>query len=161
MDFGSPETWRWVWLLAAAGLTVGELFTGSFFLLPFAIGAAVAAATAFAGMPIGIEWAAFVAISAVASYFLIPLGRRLDRAHPQTGIGGNRLVGLEAVVLKDIPAGPSATGTIRVEREEWRAESMLGVPIPAGSTVLVRRIDGTRLVVVPLSDPPESLPAAE
>jgi hypothetical protein len=30
----------------------------------------------------------------------------------------------------------------------------VGVPIRAGSTVLVSRVDGTRLVVLPLDEPP-------
>src|SRR5690606_4830686 len=50
VDMGSPEFWRWVWLVAAAVFTLGEMaVAGSFFLAPFAIGAAVAAILAFAG----------------------------------------------------------------------------------------------------------------
>ena len=40
MDASSPETWRWVWLGAAAVFTLGEvLTTGTFFLISFAVGA--------------------------------------------------------------------------------------------------------------------------
>ena len=64
-------------------------------------------------------------------------------------------VGRQAYVLRDIPSGPGATGLIRLDREEWRAESLMGMPIRAGSTVLVSRVDGTRLVVLPLEEPTE------
>lgn len=159
MDVSSPETWRWIWLVLAVAFTVGEIaVAGSFFLVPFAIGAVAAAITAFLGAPVPLEWFLFVAVSAASSAVLWPLGRRLDRRSPRTPIGANRWVGREAFVLRDIPGGPAGTGLIRLDREEWRAESLTGLPIRAGSTVLVSRVDGTRLVVVPLEEPaPPSL----
>jgi membrane protein implicated in regulation of membrane protease activity len=153
---GSPETWRWIWLAAAVVFAVGEIaVAGTFFLAPFAIGAAVGAAAAFAGAGIGIEWLLFVAVSAAAAAILIPLGRRLDRSTTRHAIGANRWVGRQAIVLRDIPAGHGESGLVRLEREEWRAESLMGARIRAGSTVLVSRVDGTRLVVVPIEEPPE------
>ena len=48
----SPEDWRWVWIIATAVFAIGELTSpGSFFMLPFAIGALVATVLAFL-MPI-------------------------------------------------------------------------------------------------------------
>ena len=42
--------WRWIWLVAIGAFAVGEaLLPGTFFLLPFAAGAIVAAVTAFRG----------------------------------------------------------------------------------------------------------------
>ncbi len=159
MDFGSPETWRWIWLTAAVVFTLGEIaVAGSFFLLPFAGGALVAAIVAFADGSVALEWLAFVVVSAIGSAVLRPLAKRLDQG-PRHAIGANRWVGREAYVLRDIPAGPGATGLIRLDREEWRAESLMGVPIPAGSTVLVSRVDGTRLMVLPLQEPLEPGPS--
>ncbi len=158
MDFNSPDTWRWIWVAAAVIFTVGEIaVAGSFFLLPFAAGALVAAVVAFTGGSVGLEWFAFVVVSAIGSAVLRPLAKRLDQG-PTHAIGANRWVGREAYVLRDIPAEPGATGLIRLDREEWRAESLMGVPIPAGSTVLVSRVDGTRLVVLPLQEPLEPGP---
>ena len=155
MDLNSPDTWRWIWLAAAVVFAVGEIaVAGSFFLLPFAIGAGVAALVAFAGGSIALGWVAFLVVSGGCTAVLRPLARRLDRTHPHHAIGANRWVGREAYVLRDIPAEPGGTGLIRLEREEWRAESQLRLPIKAGSTVLVSRVDGTRLIVVPLEDPP-------
>jgi membrane protein implicated in regulation of membrane protease activity len=154
MDFSSPDTWRWVFLVMAVGFTVGELaVAGSFFLLPFGAGALVAALLSFAGLGVALAWLAFVVVSAVASAVLWPLGRRLDRRSPHQPIGATRWVGREAQVIRDIPGAKGETGLVRLEREEWRAESMLGLPIAAGSTVLVSRVDGTRLIVLPLEDP--------
>ena len=159
MDLSSAETWRWIWLGAAVTLLVGEiLVAGSFFFLPFAGGALAAAIAAFLGLSVALEWLAFVVVSALASAVLWPLGRRLDQRTPHHPIGANRWVGRQAFVLRDIPGGPGGTGLIRLDREEWRAESLMGDPIPAGSTVLVSRVDGTRLIVLPLEGP--SIPPA-
>ncbi|MFP5319552.1 MAG: NfeD family protein [Acidimicrobiia bacterium] len=151
MDLSSPDAWRWVFLVLAVAFTVGEIaLAGTFFLLPFAAGAGAAALAGFIGASVGVLWLLFLVISAVASSVLWPLRRRLDARNPRAEIGANRWVGRQAYVLRDIPGTGGETGLVRLDREEWRAESLVGVPIPAGSTVLVSRVDGTRLVVLPL-----------
>jgi membrane protein implicated in regulation of membrane protease activity len=158
MDFGSPEVWRWVWVVAVVAFTVGELaVAGSFFLAPFAVGALAAAVAAFLGLPVPVEWATFLLASGATFAGFRPLSKRLESRAPHAPVGAARWVSREATVLEDIPGGPGGGGRIRLDREEWRAESLTGVPIRAGSTVLVSRVDGTRLVVVPL-DEPLSLP---
>ena len=153
MDLNEPEAWRWIWLAAALGFGLGEMVTpGAFFFLPFAGAAAVAAVLGFMGVPVTVEWIVFVVLAVASFAALWPIGRRLERSGPQHAVGATRWVGKEGLVVDDIPGGPSGTGTIRLERERWRAESLTGVPIVAGSTVLVRRVEGTRLVVVPTSD---------
>jgi membrane protein implicated in regulation of membrane protease activity len=144
----SPESWRWIWMVAAFLFTVGEMASpGSFFLFPFAAGALVAAVLAFAGVGVGFEWVAFVGVSAGAFAALRPIARRLDQGGPAAGIGANRLIGETAIVLDSI--GPGDLGLIRVDREEWRAESLDGSPIAAGTPVRVVEVRGTRAVVWP------------
>ena len=162
MDLGSPETWRWIWMVAAVGFVVGELaVAGSFFLAPFAVGALVAAVAAFAGAPVAVEWLLFVVTSAVSFAALRPLARRLDAATPASSVGANRWVSREAVVVEAIGPGTGSTGAIRLDRERWRAESLTGDAIPVGTPVLVSRVDGTRLVVVPSGEPPVALPPSQ
>ena len=157
MDVDAAETWRWIWLGTACAFAVGEIaVAGSFFLLPFSGGALAGAAVSFLGAPVAAGWLTFLVVSAMCSAVLWPLGRRLDRNTPRHAIGANRWVGREAFVLRDIPGQRGATGLIRLDREEWSAESLIGVPIRAGSTVLVSRVDGTRLVVMPLEEPSDS-----
>ena len=154
MDVGEPELWRWVWLVAVLVFAVGELaVAGSFFLAPFAIGAIVAGIAAFAGVPVPLEWALFLGGSLGTFAAFRPYARRLERRAPHAPVGAGRWVSREALVIEDIPGGPGGGGRIRLDREEWRAESLTGAPIRAGSTVLVSRVDGTRLIVVPLDEP--------
>ncbi len=149
----SPETWRWIWLGVGVIFLLGEMHAfGSFFLLPFAIGAFVAAVLAFLGVGVGWEWLAFVLVSLGSLACLYPLRHRLDRARPAEGIGSRRLIGQPAVVLQDVPAGPSELGLVRVGREEWRAESRDGRPLPAGTNVRVIDVQGTRVIVWPVDE---------
>jgi membrane protein implicated in regulation of membrane protease activity len=143
-----PETWRWIWLVAAVVFAIGEMAqAGTFFLAPFAVGAAVAAILAFADIGITAEWAAFVGVSVATFASLRPLARRLDSGEPSDGIGSKRLIGQAATVLEPIPAGQHELGLVRVHREEWRAETVDGSPAPAGAVVQVVEQRGTRLVV--------------
>jgi membrane protein implicated in regulation of membrane protease activity len=146
----SPDTWRWIWLGAAVLFALGELvMAGTFFLLPFALGALVACLLAFAGVALGIEWLAFVGVSAIAAVGLIPLRRRLDRDDDGSsdGIGARRLVGQPALVVEAIEAGPHGRGMVRVGREEWRAETSDSRAVDAGIVVQVIEVRGTGVVV--------------
>jgi membrane protein implicated in regulation of membrane protease activity len=141
-----PEQWRWIWLGAAVLFGIGEMATpGAFFLAPFAIGAVVAAALAFADVPIAGEWAAFVGISIAALVGLRPFARRLDRHGGSEGIGSRRLIGRRGVVLQEIV--PGHIGVVRVDREEWRAESADRSAISEGAHIRVTEVEGTRVIV--------------
>src|SRR5918999_5780218 len=124
MDVNSPETWRWIWLVAVVGFALAEVFTPVlFFMLSFAIGAAAAAIAAFVGGGAIVQWTLFVGVSAVSLAALVPLGRRLegrDEVHP---VGANRWDGRTATVVSEIPAGKHETGLVRIDREEGEAES--------------------------------------
>jgi membrane protein implicated in regulation of membrane protease activity len=148
------ETWRWIWLAATVFLAGSELAVpGTFFMISFAIGALVATVLAFAGLAVAGQWLAFVAVSVAALALLVPVGRRLTRDSAPSAVGANRWEGRRAVVLETIPAGAHETGLVRVEREQWRAESADGTAVAVGATVRVVRVDGTRLVVAPFAGP--------
>jgi membrane protein implicated in regulation of membrane protease activity len=156
----SPEAWRWIWLVGVALFGVAEVVTPvAFLFLPVAIGAGAAAVGAFAGLDVPFEVALFVVVTAIAYAVLWPIGKRIALGEGGTHhrSGAHRWVGREALVLDEIPAGHGGTGTVRLDRERWRAEAGAGTAIPAGSTVLVTRVDGTRLVVLPLDVPPPPL----
>ena len=160
MESGDPEAWRWIWLAAMVVFGIGEMgVAGSFFLAPFAIGAAVAAVLAFAGVDLGIEWAAFLGVSVVVFLALRPVARRLDAEGPVLGVGSHRQVGQRARVIEPID-GEHDHGVVMLGRERWRAESADGRPIPVQTTVVVTEVRGTRVVVSPAYDgrPPHALP---
>jgi membrane protein implicated in regulation of membrane protease activity len=146
------DIWRWIWLVAATTFAVGEIMlAGSFFLLPFAAGAALASVLTFLGAPVAVGWAAFVIGSGASFAALRPIVRRFDKDEPVDGIGARRLIGQSGVVLEAIPGG-GELGLIRVNREQWRAEAADERAIPVGVPVRVVEIRGTRAIVWPSAE---------
>jgi membrane protein implicated in regulation of membrane protease activity len=152
----SPEQWRWIWLAATAVFAIGEMATpGSFFLAPFAAGALVASLLAFAGVSVLVEWIVFIVVSVAMLALLRPLSRRLDRDALDHGVGSRRLIGRQATVLRTIPSGDEI-GMVRVDREQWRAQSIDGTPIAEGRAVRIADVQGTRVIVAPVDGTPSS-----
>lgn len=150
------EIWVWVWLGLAAILIVAEIFTAGFFMLPFGLGAAVAAGLAFMGVTPVWQWVTFLAVSAV---LLMSLRRFADHVthEPPEKVGVDRLIGKTGVVIEAVEPG-DGSGRVRIEREEWRADTSGHVAIPEGARVIVERVSGTHLVVSPTG---QSLEAKE
>ena len=150
MDAGD---WVWIWLGVAVAFAILELVTPFFFfMISFAVGAALAALAALLDTGLGAQWALFLVGSGVALAVLVPVGRRLAHAEPEgdeTPEGAARWVGRVAIVLEAIPAGPHATGLVRLERGKWRAETDGEAGIPVDAEVEVIAVRGTRLVVAP------------
>ncbi|HRW37269.1 MAG: NfeD family protein [Acidimicrobiales bacterium] len=152
MDLSDPETWRWIWLVLAVVFAVGEIaVAGSFFLAPFAVGAAVASVLGFAGLDLAPQWLAFVVVSGALLAGMRPLAHRLDQSGHVPGVGSSRQVGQSARVLEAID-GPHDQGLVLFSGERWRAESADGSPIPVGATVLITEVRGTRVIVTPTTD---------
>jgi membrane protein implicated in regulation of membrane protease activity len=146
-----PEVWRWVWLVAAAAFIVGEItVAGTFFLLPFGLGAAVAAVFAFSGAGSATGWIIFVSVSVVATIAVRPIVRRLDATGDPISVGAERLIGQAGVVISDLSADADRMGAVRVGREEWHAESSEGIDLPVGTAIEVIDILGTRALVRPV-----------
>ena len=109
------------------------------------------------GVDVVIEWLVFVGVSLAVLVALRPLAHRLNRSVDDTGIGSRRLLGHAAVVLRDIPAGGDV-GLVRVDREEWRAQSTDGSAIPTGTAVRVADVQGTRVIVAAVDQLSTSAP---
>lgn len=152
--------WFWVWLALAVILSIAEIFTAGFFMLPFGIGAAVAALLEFFWPgSINWQWAAFIGISALLLVVLRRLAEKLTHDSPQ-GVAGNRLIGKCGTVIETLMPN-SPVGRVRVEREEWRADAPGHEPIAEGTAVEVLSVVGTHLVVKPSpSCEPEITPEA-
>ncbi|RPH99289.1 MAG: NfeD family protein [Calditrichaeota bacterium] len=136
----------WIlWMILAAVFLVAEIFTAGFFLMWFGIGAAVAGLLALFGVGFGWQLAAFI----VVSLFLFIMTRQITAKMVQEqppGIGADRLLDQEVMVIEEINHLENR-GRIRLKGEEWRAESLDHSTIPAGTTVKVVRVSGTRLIV--------------
>ena len=138
-----------VWLVAAAVFGVGEMHTGGFYLLPFAIGAALAAVLSLLGVGVLLSVLAFVLVSLMVIGTLRPVAHRHRRLPPPIRTGAAALVGRRAMVLERI-ANDEGVGCVKIEGGEvWTARSLDDEVIEVGQRVEVVDIKGATALVMP------------
>jgi membrane protein implicated in regulation of membrane protease activity len=137
------------WLIAGLLLLIIELFTTTFFLMWVAAAAFLAAGAAYLTDPIWVEWAVFTVTGVILLILTRPLARSI---HGSVTLPSNvdRLIGEKAYVLQKIDNDRN-TGRVRIESDEWRARST-GEIIAEDEYVLVKRVEGTTLIVAPLDN---------
>ncbi len=138
------ELW-WVWVAVGVIFIVGEIFTAGFFLLWFGVGALAAALCSFLKLNIIIQSAVFVGVSGILLAASRRFADRFTRKQPP-GVGADRFIGQKGIVLEDIDNARN-TGRVRVDEDEWRADSATDTVIPEGKTIEVVKVAGTHLVV--------------
>jgi membrane protein implicated in regulation of membrane protease activity len=155
------DVWVWIWFAALAGFVLGELLVpGTFYVISFGGGAILAGVLALFGVDVGVQLIAFVLGSIASGAGLRPLARRLERTSPPSDVGADRWVGRRAKVVRAIPAGSDELGAVRIDREEWRADSHDGRAVPEGTIVEVVAVQGTRVVVRSVGPDPAAGPPA-
>ncbi len=143
--------WRWVWVVLALVMGLGEIFTAGFFLLPFAIGGVLAAAAAWLDLHGAVQWLFFFGGTGASMLVLRRFMGRQD-SPDDLPVGAYRYIGMEARVIEDIDLVEN-TGRVRVLSDEWRAVTDTG-PVEEGSLVRVTAIQGTKLLVELTGSPP-------
>jgi membrane protein implicated in regulation of membrane protease activity len=132
----------WIWALAGIVLLAIEIVTpGGLFALFFGVAALLVAPLAAVGLPAVWQWLLFSAVS-LASLGLLrrALLERMRRA-PEAPV--DAIVGQEAVLLRDLPAGGEAQAELR--GVPWTARNSAGVALRAGQRCRVERVEGVTL----------------
>ena len=135
-------------MLLAFGFGVGELLSGSFFLVFFAVGGLAGAAAEAAGLGGDAAIAAFAAISVLTLATVRPLLTSRITHAPALRTGANALVGRNATVVERI-ANHEAVGCVRIGSEVWTARSLDDDhDIEVGTRVQVVEIRGATALVI-------------
>ncbi len=135
-----------IWVIVACGFGVGEMLTTGFFLAPFAIGAALAAA-ADAAVGATAAWVVFFAVALLTLVVVRPIVRSHLKMPPQIRTGAAALVGKQAVVLERI-ANREGVGCVRIDGEVWTARALMDDEvIERGAVVDVVEIKGATALV--------------
>ena len=136
------------WVILAVILAVGEIVSLSFFLAPFAVGAAAAALLDAAGVGAGGQFAAFLASSVLLLAIVRPIARRHVNMPPQLRTGTAALVGETAVVVERI-SNDDGVGCVRLKGQLWTARTYGDdePPIEPGQRVHVMEIRGATALV--------------
>jgi membrane protein implicated in regulation of membrane protease activity len=138
-----------VWLVAAAVFGIGEMHTGGLYLLPFALGAALAALLSIVGVGTLASAVAFAAVSVAVVASLRPVASRHRRLPPAIRTGAAALVGHQAMVIERIANG-EGVGCVKIDGGEvWTARSLGDDEvIEAGERVEVVDIKGATALVM-------------
>jgi membrane protein implicated in regulation of membrane protease activity len=138
-----------IWLVVALGFGAAELLagSGSFFLAPFAVAAAVAALAAGA-IDETAAWLVFVATSVLTLMTVRPMVQRRLTSGPTLRTGAAALVGKRAMVVERI-ANHEGVGRVRIDGEVWTARALdEDQVIEPGTSVHVVDIKGATALVM-------------
>jgi membrane protein implicated in regulation of membrane protease activity len=136
-----------IWLIVAVVFAVAEAINLSFYLFPFAIGAAGAAIVGLAGGEAAISWITFAVLTAVSFTVVRPIARRHISMPPQLRTGTAALIGRTGIVTERI-VNDDGLGKVRIEGEVWTARSYdEDHVIEAGTRVHVMEIKGATALV--------------
>jgi membrane protein implicated in regulation of membrane protease activity len=140
----------WIlWIVAACVLGIGEMHTGGLYLLPFAVGAALAGVISLLGVGSLLAVLVFVLASVLVFGALRPVARRHRRLPPAIRTGAAALVGKRAMVLERI-ANDEGVGCVKIDGGEvWTARSYdEDEVIDVGERVEVVEIKGATALVM-------------
>jgi len=136
-----------IWLIVAVVFAVAEVVNLSFYLFPFAIGAAGAAVVSLAGGPAVAAWIVFAVLTGASFTIVRPIARRHINMPPQLRTGTAALVGRTAMVTERI-SNDEGTGSVKLEGESWTARAYdEDVVIEPGRRVHVMEIRGATALV--------------
>jgi membrane protein implicated in regulation of membrane protease activity len=140
------DAWVW-WIVIACVLAAGEVMNTSFYLAPFAVGAALAAIVAGIGLATVGSFAVFLGGSLAMFLFVRPIARRHLTMPPHLRTGTAALVGGTAVVVERID-NDASLGCARINGEVWTARAFdEDRVIEAGERVHVIEIRGATALV--------------
>ena len=133
------------WLCALIIFGVVEAITVGLVSVWFAAGALVALIAEAAGANIWLEMILFIVVSIAMLLLLRPLSKKTisESAVPTNA---DRNIGREAVVTEDIDH-LRGSGAVKLDGMEWTARSLNGDRIEQGNVVIVRQIQGVKLIV--------------
>lgn len=134
-----------IWLVLAAISGIGEMLTGTYFLIPLLVAAVAAAIAVALGAEVMWVLLVFGVIALVGFGWVLKFAAATKEEPPATTEGARRYIDARGSVTSDIDT-PNA-GRVQIGGESWRALSATDEPIAAGVRVRVIEVRGSALVV--------------
>lgn len=121
-----------------------EIATEQFVSIWFSCAAVVSLIISILGAPVWAQFLVFLCMTAILLILTRPIVRKLRGAPVRTNADMN--VGMTAIVTENIENSRS-TGRATVGGVSWKAVSEDGTIIQAGDSVIIRAVDGAKLIV--------------
>ena len=134
------------WLIVVAACAIVELVTLGLTSVWFAGGALIAALVAIVFPYFWVQIIAFIIVSFVLLFFTKPIAvKYFNKGRIQTN--AESLIGQRAIVVSEID-NLKGIGTVTVSGLDWTARTLEdGLVIPERAVVVIRRIEGVKLIV--------------
>ncbi len=135
------------WVLIMVIATIGELLTMAFYSIWFVAGAFIALIAKWLGVSFVGQFYIFIISSTILilmSEFILKRKLKILKSPHKTNI--DALIGKEAIVTEEIN-NKEMTGEVEVAGKKWTAVSEDGSIIPARETVIIKKVDGVKLIV--------------
>lgn len=143
-----------VWLVIAIILFIIEGITVQLVCVWFACGSLVAMLASFMGASLILQLALFFITSVAVLIFGRPLLK--EKLTPKkTATNADALIGQKGVVTEDID-NDLGIGRVSAGGLDWTARSAEVGMIPAKQMVVVKKIEGVKLIVEPVTEPVEN-----
>ena len=133
------------WLLIAVILGIIEAVTVDLVAIWFAVGAFITILPACFGVPFTFQLLIFIAVSLIALVFTRPIAKNLLKVK-KVSTNADRIIGMVGIVTQPIE-NVSGNGRVLVNGLEWAARSDDGTPIPEKENVLIKSIEGVKVIV--------------
>lgn len=135
-----------VWLIILIVCIGVELATMGLTTIWFAGGAIPAVIVAALNAPLWLQILLFLIVSLLLLFFTRPIAvKYFNKDRVKTN--AESLIGRTAIVISDID-NLEGIGQVTVSGQEWSARSVVdGVKLPTGAVVIVRAINGVKLIV--------------
>lgn len=148
IDYFTSNLWL-IWVIISIVCLILELSSGDFFILCFAIGAAVAAIIAGCGLSLTWQIILFAIISILSLLLVRPaLIKKLHKPNRERLSNAEAMVGQEGRVSEAIEAG--GYGRVAIDGDDWKALSADGSAIAKDTRVHVTKMDSIILTVEPI-----------
>jgi len=131
-----------VWIIAGLVLAALEMVVPGFVIIWFGVAGVITGILSIFVHNSYIQFGVFVVLSGFMVVFSQRIARRITHREPEQ-VGANRMVGVTGIVVR--PIVPPELGRVKVNGDEWRASATR--EIPAGGSVRVVAVAGTRLIV--------------
>lgn len=138
-----------IWLIISGIFFVMEIITVGFLVFWFALGALITALVSVFTDNLIIQTAVFVISSTLLLFLTKPFVKKLSRKD-KVQTNAYSIIGKKGIVTREIDS-KKGIGQVKIGSEVWTARSTTA--ISEGSEVVVKEIDGVKVIVEPLLDP--------
>ena len=133
------------WLVAIIAFTILEGLTYQIISIWFAVGAVGALIAVLFHASLPIQLAVFVVISVLCIVFTRPLFKKIIAGRiEKTNV--DAIIGKNALVTADID-NIAGEGSVKINGLEWSARTAVNSKISIGEKVIVKKVDGVKLIV--------------